>query len=166
MVMYKNDKMFMTSQTSMKNGKPHGEQVQTQENYLEASGMRLDQVPGMETARLVTVGDVEMIETRTCFIEGVLTKAPRPARRTEGMRASSSRRAVALTALLAALAPGAHALDISNADFYRCVQGDCRDGQGTVHDMYQNQMLEGVWQGGKTIPGQRYLVSHPQQQPE
>ncbi|WP_341920188.1 hypothetical protein [Polaromonas sp. YR568] len=75
MVMYKNDKVFMTSQTSMKNGKAHGEQVQTQENYLKASGMRLDQVPGMETARLVTVGGVEMIETRTCFIEGVLTKA-------------------------------------------------------------------------------------------
>ncbi|MGC1173868.1 hypothetical protein [Polaromonas sp.] len=77
------------------------------------------------------------------------------------MRASSSRRALALSALVAALAPAAHALDISNADFYRCVQGDCRNGQGTVHDMYQNQMLEGVWQGSKTIPGQRYLVSHP-----
>lgn len=75
MVMYRNDKVFMTSQTPMKNGKVHGEQVQTQENYLKASGMRLDQVPGMETARLVTVGGVEMIETRTCFIEGVLTKA-------------------------------------------------------------------------------------------
>lgn len=77
------------------------------------------------------------------------------------MRACPSRRAMALAALLAALAPAVQALDISNADFYRCVQGDCRDGQGTVHDMYQNQMLEGVWQGSKTIPGQRYLVSHP-----
>lgn len=77
------------------------------------------------------------------------------------MRASSLRHAVALATLMAALAPAAHALDISNADFYRCVQGDCRNGQGTVHDMYQNQMLEGVWQNSKTIPGQRYLVSHP-----
>ena len=77
------------------------------------------------------------------------------------MRARSSRRAVALATLVAALAPAVQALDISNADFYRCVQGDCRNGQGTVHDMYQNQMLEGVWQGSKTIPGQRYLVSHP-----
>jgi len=77
------------------------------------------------------------------------------------MRASPSRRAMALATLVAALAPAVHALDISNADFYRCVQGDCRNGQGTVHDMYQNQMLEGVWQNSKTIPGQRYLVSHP-----
>lgn len=75
MVMYKNDKLFMISQTPMKNGKNHGEQVQTQENYLKATGMRLDQMPGMETARLVTVGGVEMLETRNCFIEGVLTKA-------------------------------------------------------------------------------------------
>ncbi len=59
------------------------------------------------------------------------------------------------------MAPSAHALDISNADFYRCVQGDCRNGLGTVHDMYQNQMLEGSWQNSQTIPGQRYLVSHP-----
>ena len=77
------------------------------------------------------------------------------------MRASSSRRAMVLATLVAALAPAVHALDISNADFYRCVQGDCRNGQGIVHDMYQNQMLEGVWQNSKTIPGQRYLVSHP-----
>jgi len=77
------------------------------------------------------------------------------------MRTSSRRRGAALAALLAALSPAVHALDISNADFYRCVQGDCRNGQGIVHDMYQNQMLEGNWQGSKTIPGQRYLVSHP-----
>jgi hypothetical protein len=66
-----------------------------------------------------------------------------------------------LSALFAALAPAAQALDISNADFYRCVQGDCRNGQGVVQDMYQNQMLEGSWQNNRTIPGQRYLVSHP-----
>lgn len=77
------------------------------------------------------------------------------------MRTSSSCRAMALATLVAALTPAAHALDISNADFYRCVQGDCRNGQGTVHDMYQNQMIEGVWQNSQTIPGQRYLVSHP-----
>ncbi|MEO8023578.1 hypothetical protein [Polaromonas sp.] len=75
MTMYKNDKFFMSSETPMKNGTSHGEQVQVQENYLKASGMRLDQMPGMETARLVTVNGVEMLETRTCFIQGVLTKA-------------------------------------------------------------------------------------------
>ena len=75
MVMYKNDKIFMTSETPMKNGTYHGEQVQVQENYLKASGMRLDQMPGMETARLITVNGVEMLETRNCFIAGVLTKA-------------------------------------------------------------------------------------------
>jgi hypothetical protein len=37
--------------------------------------MRLDQMPGMERARLVTVNGVEMLETRNCFIEGVMTKA-------------------------------------------------------------------------------------------
>lgn len=77
------------------------------------------------------------------------------------MRPSVRRIGPILTALLAAAAPAAQALDISNADFYRCVQGDCRNGQGVVHDMYQNQMLEGNWQNSKTIPGQRYLVSHP-----
>ncbi len=77
------------------------------------------------------------------------------------MGISFRRRGVALAALVAALSPSVHALDISNADFYKCVQGDCRNGQGIVHDMYQNQMLEGNWQGSKTIPGQRYLVSHP-----
>ncbi|MEO8023577.1 hypothetical protein [Polaromonas sp.] len=71
------------------------------------------------------------------------------------------RRALATALLAASMAPCAHALDISNADFYKCVQGDCRNGQGIVHDMYQNQMLEGNWQGSKTIPGERYLVSHP-----
>jgi len=75
MEMYKNGKLFMTSETPMKNGKYHGEQVQVQENYLKASGMRLDQMPGMEKARLVTVNGVEMLETRNCFIAGVLTKA-------------------------------------------------------------------------------------------
>ncbi len=75
MAMYKNDKFFMTSESPMKNGKNHGEQVQVQENYLKASGMRLDQMPGMEKARLITVNGVEMLETRNCFIDGVLTKA-------------------------------------------------------------------------------------------
>jgi hypothetical protein len=75
MEMYKNDKFFMTSETPTKNGIYHGEQVQVQENYLKASGMRLDQMPGMEKARLITVNGVEMLETRNCFINGVLTKA-------------------------------------------------------------------------------------------
>lgn len=77
------------------------------------------------------------------------------------MRVPLQRGSLVLTALLVAMAPTVHALDISNADFYRCVQGDCRNGQGIVHDMYQNQMLEGNWQNSQTIPGQRYLVSHP-----
>lgn len=77
------------------------------------------------------------------------------------MRVPLQRGSLVLTALLVAMAPAVHALDISNADFYRCVQGDCRNGQGIVHDMYQNQMLEGNWQNSQTIPGQRYLVSHP-----
>lgn len=75
MEVYKNGKFVMTSDTPMKNGTYHGEQVQVQENYLKASGMRLDQMPGMENVRLVTVKGVEMLETRNCFIAGVLTKA-------------------------------------------------------------------------------------------
>ena len=74
MDMYKNDKLFMTSETPMKNDKYHGEQVQVQENYLKAPGMRLDQMPGMERARLVTVNGVEMLETRNCYVAGVMTK--------------------------------------------------------------------------------------------
>ena len=74
MDMYKNDKLSMTIETPMKNDKYHGEQIQVQENYLKASGMRLDQMPGMERARLVTVNGVEMLETRNCYIAGVMTK--------------------------------------------------------------------------------------------
>lgn len=77
------------------------------------------------------------------------------------MQNSSRRCGAVLATLVAVLAPSAQALDISNADFYRCVQGDCRNGQGTVHDMYQNQLFEGNWQNSQTLPGQRYLVSHP-----
>jgi hypothetical protein len=77
------------------------------------------------------------------------------------MGTTFQRRALTTALLAAAMAPAVHALDTSNADFYRCVQGDCRNGQGIVHDMYQNQMLEGNWQNSQTIPGQRYLVSHP-----
>lgn len=74
MEMYKNDKLFMTMETPVKNGKYHGEQVQVQENYLKASNLRLDQMPGMERARLVTVSGVEMLETRNCYIDGIMTK--------------------------------------------------------------------------------------------
>lgn len=73
-LIYKDDKFSTSSETPMKNDKYHGDQIQVMENYLKASGMRLDQMPGMERARLVTVNGVEMLETRTCFIEGVMTK--------------------------------------------------------------------------------------------
>ncbi len=74
-VSYKNDKLFSTTRgPRMRDGKMHGEQILQTENYLKASGMRLDQMPGMEQARMVMVDGVEMIETRNCFSEGAMIK--------------------------------------------------------------------------------------------
>jgi hypothetical protein len=74
-VSYKNAALSSITQSPrMVNGKMHGEHITRSENYLKASGMRLDQVPGMEQARMVTVEGVEMIETRMCFIDGAIVK--------------------------------------------------------------------------------------------
>lgn len=60
------------------------------------------------------------------------------------------------------LVPSAQALDLSKPGAYRCVTGDCLNGNGTVYDVYSNgQTIEGAWQNGTTIPGKRYLVRHP-----
>ena len=68
----------------------------------------------------------------------------------------------AIAALLIGALPGvALALDVSNADFYQCAQGDCRNGVGKVFDAYQGQWIEGSWQNAQTVPGQPYFVSHP-----
>lgn len=58
----------------MRNGKAHGDQILYMDNYLKAANMRLDQVPGMERARIVTINGVELIEKRQCYIDGVMTQ--------------------------------------------------------------------------------------------
>lgn len=72
MVMY--DNAQLSQRSPMKNGKAHGDQITWMPNYLKASNLRLDQVPGMERAKIVTINGVEMIEKHMCFIEGVLTQ--------------------------------------------------------------------------------------------
>lgn len=74
-VSYKNEALSgKTRGPRMREGKMHGEQVMQMENYLKATGMRLDQMPGMEQARMVMVDGVEMIETRNCYSDGVMIK--------------------------------------------------------------------------------------------
>lgn len=65
------------------------------------------------------------------------------------------------TALCFLSAPLAQALDVSDAGRFKCVSGDCQNGTGAAYDLIQSQTIEGAWQNGNTIPGQRYMVSHP-----
>ncbi|MBC8040052.1 MAG: hypothetical protein H7Y06_05880, partial [Opitutaceae bacterium] len=53
------------------------------------------------------------------------------------------------------------ALEVSNAAYYRLVEGSVTQGRGVVFDVMQGSYIEGVWSGGRTIPGEVYLVSHP-----
>ncbi len=67
----------------------------------------------------------------------------------------------ALGLLLPGVVPFAHALDVTHPEWYRCEQGDCRNGTGRVYDVMQNQWIDGTWRGGQTIAGSTYWVSHP-----
>ena len=70
----------LTSRSSMKDGKPHGEMISLMDNYLKPLKMRLDQQPGMENAREVVIDGKEMIEMRRCFQNGSEVKTtPCPA---------------------------------------------------------------------------------------
>lgn len=71
-ISYENGLLSMRS--PRRGGKMHGEMVTWSPNYLKASGLRLDQMPNMERARIVEINGVELIENRQCFIDGVLTK--------------------------------------------------------------------------------------------
>jgi hypothetical protein len=76
--MYKNDGLLSTG--GMKDGKPHGEQVLYMENYLKKLHLRLDQQPGMEDSREVTINGVDLIEKHTCMQHGAPVKmSPCPA---------------------------------------------------------------------------------------
>jgi len=70
---YKNSRLI--SAGGMKDFKPHGDQVTYMDNYLKKLNMRLDQVPGMEDARIVTVDGAEMIENHRCMQNGLPLKA-------------------------------------------------------------------------------------------
>ena len=75
---YKNKQLITTSGT--KDDKPHGEQITYMDNYLKKLNMRLDQQPGMENSREVTINGVELIEMRTCMQNGAAVKiSPCPA---------------------------------------------------------------------------------------
>lgn len=71
-ISYENGLLSMRS--PRRGGKMHGEMVTWSPNYLKASGLRLDQMPNMERAKIVEIDGVELIENRQCFIDGVLTK--------------------------------------------------------------------------------------------
>lgn len=75
---YKNKQLISTS--GMKDDKPHGEQITYMDNYLKKLNMRLDQQPGMENSREVTINGVDLIEMRTCLQNGAPVKiSPCPA---------------------------------------------------------------------------------------
>lgn len=74
MEIYTGAQLTTVSSTPTRDGKPHGEQVMLIENYLKKNNLRMDQLPGMERARIVTYKGQEMIEQRMCFIEGEIVK--------------------------------------------------------------------------------------------
>lgn len=74
-IYYSYENEVISQKMPMRNGKPHGDQTIWMANYLKASNLRLDQMPGMERARIVIVNGVELIEKRQCYIDGVMTQA-------------------------------------------------------------------------------------------
>lgn len=74
----------------------------------------------------------------------------------------SSLRAATLAAGALGWVGAASALDVSRTDFYPCEQGNCVNGYGVVRDVVYSKWIEGNWRAAQTIPGERYLVSHPQ----
>ncbi len=64
----------MESEQGIRDGKPNGEQIIRTENHFRKNNIRMDQVPGFENARIVSVNGVEMIEQRNCYIDGALVK--------------------------------------------------------------------------------------------
>lgn len=58
----------------MKNNKLHGEVIIYMKNFFKGTNMRLDQMPGYENAKIVIRDGEEMIEQKTCYIDGILTK--------------------------------------------------------------------------------------------
>ena len=69
---YTNARLLTSSQT--KDGKQHGESIMYMDNVYKALGQKLDRQPGMENARAVTINGEDLIETRTCFQNGVIVK--------------------------------------------------------------------------------------------
>jgi hypothetical protein len=70
----------LTSHSPMKDGKNHGESVLYTENIYKKLKLRVDQQPGMENAREITVDGKELIEQRTCYQNGQQVKmSPCPA---------------------------------------------------------------------------------------
>lgn len=57
-----------------KNHKMHGENIIYMKNFLKGTNMRLDQMAGYENAKIVIQDGEEMIEKKSCYIDGVLTK--------------------------------------------------------------------------------------------
>lgn len=64
----------LTMSTQMKDGKQHGEAIMYMDNFYKAMGQKLDRQPGMENARAVTIDGLDLIETRTCYQNGVVVK--------------------------------------------------------------------------------------------
>ena len=72
MVSYTNARL--TTLSNMKDGKQHGESIMYMDNFYKALGQKLDRQPGMENAREVNIGGVDLIETRTCMQNGAVVK--------------------------------------------------------------------------------------------
>lgn len=68
-----------------------------------------------------------------------------------------------LIGTLLLLAGPAWSLDVSNRGYYVCESGDCSNGVGKARSVVTGVLYSGTWQGGKTIAGRPYELSHPAQ---
>ena len=59
------------------------------------------------------------------------------------------------------LASPALARNVSEPGFFKCLEGDCRNGAGVVSDLYLHVTMRGRFSGGETIPGEEYVVASP-----
>lgn len=55
----------------------------------------------------------------------------------------------------------AAARDVSAPGWFKCLEGDCKNGSGVVLDLYLHVSIRGRFSGGQTIPGEEYILTSP-----
>jgi hypothetical protein len=72
MTSYQNKQLSLTG--ILRDGLMNGESVSYMDNYLKKNNLRIDQMPGMENTREVTINGVDLLEMRSCFQNNVVVK--------------------------------------------------------------------------------------------